>query len=262
MLLVSVEEWNPREPMPRTVSTPPAGGAPPSPDIPNWTWHEYGNRVGFWRLTKLLDALDIKASMSINGCAIETYQPIAAAAHQRGWEFIGHGYTQKNLQKVEDERSDIRKTAGAIQAFTGQAPKGWLGPGLTETWNTPDILVEEGFKYVCDWLHDDQPTVLKTKTGPLISVPFTQECNDIAILLSQHHPAAEFRSRAIDQCDQLLEDAAHSARVMAIVVHPFIMGVAHRLRYLKEALEHIASKPGTVFMTGGEIHDWYLTQNR
>ena len=259
-VLVSIEEWNPREPMPRTVNTPPAGGVP-TPDIPNWTWHEYGNRVGFWRLLRALDQFGVRPSMAVNGVAIETYAPICQAAKDRGWEFVGHGYTQKNLQKVADERADIRKTADAVRAFTGSAPKGWIGPGLAETWDTPDVLVEEGYSYVCDWVHDDQPTWLSTRTRPLMSIPFTQECNDIPIILSQHHRAAEYRDRAIDQFDELYDDAAGSARVMAMVVHPFIMGVPHRIKYLREVLAHIAARPEAVFMQAGEIHDWFARAN-
>ena len=107
-VIVNVEEWDPREPMPRTVLTPPAGGAP-MPDIPNWAWHEYGNRVGFWRLLDVLDEAHVHAVLAINGSAIDRYPPIARAALDRGWEFIGHGFSQKNMQKVADERLDIRK---------------------------------------------------------------------------------------------------------------------------------------------------------
>jgi allantoinase len=255
-VIVNVEEWNPREPMPRTVLTPPAGGSP-SPDIPNWAWHEYGNRVGFWRMLEVLDRLQIKPALAINGSAISAYEPISRAAHQRGWEFIGHGYSQKNMQKVENEREDIRRTADAIESFTGRRPRGWLGPGLTETWETPDLLVEEGYHYVCDWVLDDQPTILKTRTSPIVNIPYTQECNDVAMMLIQHHKASEYRDRAIDQFEQLYADAASSARVMALVIHPYIMGVPHRLRYFREALEHIRAKPEVAFMTGEEILDWF-----
>jgi peptidoglycan/xylan/chitin deacetylase (PgdA/CDA1 family) len=257
-VIVNVEEWNPRESLPRTVLSPPAGGSP-LPDIPNWAWHEYGNRVGFWRMLKMFDQLKMPAVLAINGSAIETYEPVARAALERGWEFIGHGFTQKNMQKVPDERADIRKTTDVIRAFTGRVPRGWLGPGLTETWDTPDILAEEGYQYVCDWVLDDQPTMLKTRTGPLVSVPYTQECNDVAMMLIQHHAAAEYRNRAIDQFEQLYSDAEDSARVMAIVVHPYIMGAPHRMRYFREALEHIRSRPGVLFWTGEQISEWYLS---
>jgi allantoinase len=256
-VIVNVEEWNPLEPMPRTVLTPPAGGSP-MPDIPNWAWHEYGNRVGFWRMLEVLDRFQIRAVLAINGGAIHAYGPIARAALERGWEFMGHGFGQKNMQKVSDERADIAKTTDVIRVFSGSRPRGWLGPGLTETWETPDILVEEGYEYVCDWVLDDQPVFLNTRSRPIVSIPYTQECNDVAMMLIQHHTASEYRDRAIDQFDQLYEDSHDSARIMALVVHPYIMGAPHRLRYLREALAHVRSRPGVLFWTGEQILDWYL----
>jgi allantoinase len=256
-VIVNVEEWNPRETMPRTVLTAPAGGSP-MPDVPNWAWHEYGNRVGFWRMLEVFDRLQIRAVLAINGGAIHAYEPIARAALERDWEFMGHGFGQKNMQKVADERADIAKTTDVIRAFTGRRPRGWLGPGLTETWDTPDILVEEGYEYVCDWVLDDQPIMLNTRTRPLVSVPYTQECNDVAMMLIQHHKASEYRDRAIDQFEQLYADAHDSARIMALVVHPYIMGAPHRLRYFREALAHIQSRSDVVFWIGEQILDWYL----
>ena len=258
-VIVNVEEWDIQQPMPRTVLTPPAGGTP-TPDIPNWAWHEYGSRVGFWRLLDPLDRLGIKAALAINGACIETYAPIAEAARSRGWEFVGHGYTQKNMQKVDDERRAIRDTTDVIARFTGKRPRGWLGPGLTETWDTPDLLAEEGYEYVCDWVLDDQPVVLKTRGGTIVSVPYTQECNDVAMMLIQHHPAREYYQRAIDQFEQLYEDACDSARVMALVVHPYIMGAPHRARYFRRVLEEIHARDGVLFRTGEEILDWYSTR--
>ncbi|MSQ64447.1 MAG: polysaccharide deacetylase [Betaproteobacteria bacterium] len=257
--IVNVEEWDINQTMPRTVLTPPAGGSP-MPDIPNWAWHEYGNRVGFWRMLEVLDRLGIKAVLAINGSAIEAYRPVAEAAKSRGWEFMGHGYTQTNMQKVANEAEDIRKTAAAIQAFCGRAPRGWLGPGLTETWHTPDLLVEAGYDYVCDWVLDDQPVVLKTRTRPIVNIPYTQECNDVAMMLIQHHQGIEYFQRAADQFDQLYEDARDSARVMALVVHPYIMGVPHRLKYYRMILEKIRARTDVLFWTGEQILDWYLAQ--
>jgi allantoinase len=258
-LIVNVEEWDLTRPMPRTVLTPPAGGAP-MPDIPNWAWHEYGNRVGFWRILEVLDHFAIRAVLAINGSAISRYGAIARAALKRRWEFIGHGFTQQSMQKLADERDDIRKTVAAIREFTGKAPRGWLGPGLTETWETPDLLVEEGFEYVCDWVLDDQPVRLRTRTRPIVNLPYTQECNDVAMMLIQHHKAGEYYDRAIDQFEQLYEDAAESARIMALVVHPYIMGAPHRLKYLRNLLARIRDRREVLFWTGEEILDWYLAE--
>jgi len=255
-VIVNVEEWDAEATMPRTVLTPPAGGSP-SPDIPNWCWHEYGNRVGFWRIMKSLDDLSIRAVLAINGTAVESYKPISQAALDRGWEFMGHGFSQKNMQKVDDERLDIQKTSEAIKKFTGKQPRGWLGPGLTESWETPDLLVEEGYDYVCDWVLDDQPVILKTRTTPIVNIPYSQECNDVAMMLIQHHPAREYLQRASDQFDQIYEDSEDSARIMALVIHPYIMGAPHRARYFKEVLQKIAAKDDVVFWTGEQIFDWY-----
>jgi peptidoglycan/xylan/chitin deacetylase (PgdA/CDA1 family) len=257
--IVNVEEWDIDQAMPRTVLPPPAGGSP-MPDIPNWAWHEYGNRVGFWRFTEILDSLNIKAALAINGTAVRAYEPISQAALERGWEFMGHGYTQRNMQKVENERADISKTTEAIRAFTGRRPRGWLGPGLTETWETPDLLASEGYEYLCDWVLDDQPVVLKTRSKPIVNVPYTQENNDIAMMLIQHHPAGEYYRRAMDQFEQLYADSRDSARVMALVVHPYVMGAPHRAKYYRRALQDIRAHKDVLFWTGEQILDWYLGQ--
>jgi peptidoglycan/xylan/chitin deacetylase (PgdA/CDA1 family) len=258
-VIVNVEEWDINETMPRTVLTPPAGGSP-MPDIPNWCWHEYGNRVGFWRTLDVFDDLRIPAVLAINGSAIAHYDAIVRAARERNWEFIGHGFSQKNMQKVGDERADIRRTSAAIREVTDRNPRGWLGPGLTETWETPDLLAEEGYEYVCDWVLDDQPVMLETRSKPIVGIPYTQECNDVAMMLIQHHKASEYHDRAVDQFDQLYRDAAKSARVMALVIHPYIMGAPHRLKYFRNALTHIQKHPGVLFWTGEQILDWYLAQ--
>jgi allantoinase len=260
-VIVNVEEWDIQKTMPRTVLTPPAGGSP-MPDIPNWAWHEYGNRVGFWRLLETLDNLKITAALAINGTAITAYEPISRAAVERKWEFIGHGLTQTNMQHVKNEREDIIATRTEIERVTGRKPRGWLGPGLTETWETPDLLIEEGFDYVADWVLDDQPVWLKTRTKPILNVPYTQECNDVAMMLIQHHAATEYRNRAIDQFNQIYSDAADSARIMALVVHPYIMGAPHRSRYFREALEHMRARKDVVFWTGERIHDWFVASNK
>src|SRR5215510_11914371 len=204
-VIVNIEEWDIHRPMPRTVITPPAGGAP-EPDIPNWAWHEYGNRVGFWRLLEVFDEFSVPATLAVNGCAIGAYEAIARAARDRGWEFIGPGFTQLNMQKVEDEAHDIARTTEVITHYTGRRPRGWLGPGLTETWETPDLLAEEGIEYLCDWVNDDQPYEIKTTSRPLLMVPYTLEVNDIPMMLIQHRAAHELFDRARDQFDRLYEE--------------------------------------------------------
>jgi peptidoglycan/xylan/chitin deacetylase (PgdA/CDA1 family) len=161
------------------------------------------------------------------------------------------------MQKVENERADIRKSAEVLEEAIGKRPRGWLGPGLTETWETPDILAEEGYDYVADWVLDDQPVWMKTRGKPILNIPYTQECNDVAMMLIQHHKASEFYERAMDQFEQIHKDAKHSARVMAISVHPYIMGAPHRAKYFRKIYEKIRKKRDVLFWTGSQIADWY-----
>ena len=260
-VIVNVEEWDINQAMPRTVLPPPAGSSA-IPDLPNWAWHEYGNRVGFWRMLDVLDHHEIRAVLAVNGTAVRTYSSIARAAKERNWEFMGHGFTQRNMQKVDNECEDIRKTTETLaEAAGGKRPRGWLGPGLTETWETPDLLVENGYEYVADWVLDDQPVVLKTRTKPIVSLPYTQEINDVAMIVIQHHPAREYFQRAMDQFDQLYHDSASgSARVMALVLHPYLMGVPHRLKYARMVFERIRERSDVLFWTGEQILEWYLKE--
>ena len=257
--IVNVEVWDSTRAQPRTVITPPAGGSP-IPDVPNWAWHEYGNRVGFWRLKEVLDRFDVPTTLALNGSVCAEYPRIAEEALKAGWEFMGHGFSQLSMQKVEDEREDIQKTRDIIKSFTGKQPRGWLGPALMETYETVDVLKEEGFEYVSDWVLDDQPVELKTRAGTLVNIPYTQENNDVAMMLIQHHKASEYTDRALDQLETLYEESLEQPRVMALSCHPYIFGVPHRIKYFRKIFEAIRRKPGVVFMTGSQILDWYLSQ--
>jgi peptidoglycan/xylan/chitin deacetylase (PgdA/CDA1 family) len=255
--IVNLEDWDIAGVMPRHVTAPPSLGKAPVPDIPNWSWHEYGMRVGFWRIKEIFDACGIVPTAAINGSVCSAYPRIAAAVKDGGWEFMGHGFRQKSLQAVPDEREDIRKTVEAIRAFTGKGPKGWLGPGLVETADTADVLSEHGIEYVGDWVLDDQPCEIAAAPRPLVALPYTQECNDVPLILEQKHPAAEFRDRAIDQFEQLYADAQSATRIMSIALHPYIMGAPHRARYLREIYEHVCRQKDVLFWTGEQILEWY-----
>jgi len=242
--------------MPRTVLTPP-GGQIYVPDIPNWTWQEYGMRVGFWRLKAAFDRLGIRPSLSINASVCEVYPRIAEAAREAEWEFLPHTYHQMPMHLVEDERDTIRRTLDTIHDFTGIEPRGWLGPGLSETYETADILVEEGVEFVTDFLWDDEPTVLTTRAGPITNIPYSVELNDIAIMLLQNHRAAELYDRTLDQFERLYEEGETRAKVMAFGIHPYISGVPHRIKYFERMMEEMAARPGVLFWSGGEILDWH-----
>jgi len=254
--IVNVEEWSIERAMPRTVLPPPYG-VPLLPDLPNWSWHEYGMRVGFWRFLEVLNRFKVKATLAINGSVCKSYPRVAKAALEAGWEFMGHGYIQRPMHQVEDQRKAIADTVKAIREFTGKSPRGWESPGLTETYDTIDWLAEAGIEYVADWVLDDQPCTIQTAHGPIVSVPYTVEMNDIAMMVLQNHPSEEWLRRGVDQFDRLYAEGGKSARVMAISVHPYISGVPHRIAYLEKLYEYILQRPGAVIWTGEQILDWY-----
>ena len=259
--IVNVEEWDIQGPMPRTV-LPPPGGTQVIPDVPNFAWAEYGMRVGFWRLRSVLEKHKIKATLAINSSVCLSYPRIAQAARDAAWEFMGHGFIQKSMHQVEDQREAIRKSVEVIRDFTGKPPSGWLGPGLTETVDTLDFLAEAGLQYVADWVNDEQPYEIKTRHGPLISLPYSVELNDIPMMVLQHHPAEEFFRRAKDQFETLYDEGAKSGRVMAIAVHPYISGVPHRIKYFDRTFAYLKKQKGVLFWTGEEILDWYRSAQR
>ncbi len=254
--IVNVEEWDIARAMPRTVLPPPMG-EPLMPDLPNWAWHEYGMRVGFWRLLECLGKFDIIPTLAINGRVFEAYPRVAEAAREAGWEFMGHGYVQAPMHRLDDQRADIRRTIDAIRDFTGKAPRGWESPGLTETFDTIDILAEEGIEYVADWVLDDQPCEIATSAGPVVSIPYTVETNDITMMALQQHRADEMLKRSVDQFERLYQESETITRVMAISLHPYITGAAHRIGYLEQLYAHIKARPGVKLWTGEQILDWY-----
>src|SRR5262245_40163942 len=172
---------------------------------------------------------------------------------------MGHGFIQKPMHQLEDQREAIRKSVEVIRKFSGKAPSGWLGPGLTETPETLDLLAEAGLRYVADWVNDDQPYEIKTAHGPLFSLPYTVELNDIPMMVLQHHEAEEFFRRTKDQFETLYTEGAKSARVMAIAVHPYISGVPHRIKYFEKTFAHLKKQKGVLFWTGEQILECYTS---
>jgi allantoinase len=258
--IVNVEEWSIERNMPRTVLPPPYG-QPLQPDLPNWAWHEYGMRVGYWRFVEALAKFKLKATLALNGSVIDSYRRVVEAARDAQWEFMGHGWIQRPMHHVEDQKKAIADTVAAIRKFTGKPPRGWESPGLTETYETIDYLKEAGIEYVADWVLDDQPTVIQTAHGPMYSVPYTVEMNDISMMALQNHPSEEWLRRGIDTFDRLYAEGEKTARVMAISVHPYITGAPHRIGYLERLYEYIRQHPGARLWTGEQILDWYKSAN-
>ena len=254
--VINVEEWDINAPMARTVIPAPQG-VTVLPDIANFSWFDYGLRIGFWRMKAVLDRHGIRATLSLNASVCNSYPVIVEESVKSGWEILGHGFIQRALNLEEDERDVIRRSIRTIKETTGKAPRGWMGPGLAETFDTPDILAEEGIEYVCDWVNDDQPYPMKVKSGSLVAIPYTVELNDIPMYLVQNHPSPEIFERSKDYFDTLYEESEEGARIMCVSTHPYITGAAHRIRYYNQVFEYIKRHEGVVFMTGSEILDWY-----
>jgi allantoinase len=259
--IVNVEVWDIGRAMPRQALPPPTG-VTQLPDVPHWAWHEYGNRVGFWRLKAALDRFKITPSLSVNARVCEDYPRIAQAAHDAGWEFMGHSYDQRPIHLEPNQRATIKKTVKVIKAFTGKSPVGWLGPGFTQTLDTPENLVEAGIKYICDWPIDDEPVEIKTAKGPLLTLPYSIELNDISLMIVQHQPPQEIFTRCMDHFERLYAESSTRAKIMSIAVHPYISGTPFRIRYFEQVLAALKKKRGVVFWTGEEIMNWYRSARR
>ena len=230
------------------------------PDIYNYAWRDYGVRVGIWRLMAVLDRLGLKAGVLLNSDVCGHYPVIVEECVKRGWEILGHGMTNSQFlagMSEDQERDVIRTVVRTIKEATGKAPRGWLGPALAETFNTPDLLAEEGIAYVCDWCNDDQPYEIKVRKGRLLSVPYGIELNDIPMFLEFKATPDEFRQAICDQFDQLYAEGAETGRVMCIALHPFIIATPWRIKYLEQALQHVLRHTDVWVTTPGEIADWY-----
>ncbi len=255
--ILNIEKWDINSVMARSYLPAPQGAPTPPPDIPNFSWFDYGLRVGFWRIKKMLDRHGIRATVSLNAPVCHSHPEMVRSMLDSDWEILSHGYEQRAIFLEKDQRAVIRKTQETIANFTGKTPRGWMGPGLHETFETPDILAEEGIAYLADWVNDDQPYPLRVKTGSLVAVPYTVELNDILIYIVQQHSSDEIYKRGCLAFDQLYEEGADSSRIMGIAVHPYVSGAAHRIKHLEMLFEYMKQRDGVIFMTGEEILDWY-----
>ncbi|MCZ6841197.1 MAG: polysaccharide deacetylase family protein [SAR324 cluster bacterium] len=254
--VINVEDWDINQPMARTLLPYPQG-MKVIPDVTNYGWFDYGLRVGFWRMKAILDRAGIRATVSLNASVCDNYPRLVDLSLEAGWELLAHGYIQRPLFVEEDEREVIRRTLARIGEYSGKKPRGWMGPGLGETWQTPQILAEEGVEYLCDWCNDDQPYYMKIKDNSLVSIPYTLENNDIPLYLVRNQPSSAIFEQVRDTFDTLYREGEESARVMAISTHPYITGVPHRIKYYEMIFDYIRRFEGVVFMTGEEILDWY-----
>ncbi|MBI4492092.1 MAG: polysaccharide deacetylase family protein [Chloroflexi bacterium] len=242
----------------RPTSDPVFSG--PIPDVPSFAQRDYGVRVGIWRMMDVLDKYSLRATVALNADVCRFYPQIIQAGVERQWEWMGHGITNsQRLSGLDEpqERETIQQVVQAIAESTGQPPRGWLGPGLSETHHTPDLLAEAGITYLADWVVDDQPFPLRVKQGRMLSVPYSMELNDIPAFVRKGLTAEQFYQMICDQFDVLYQEGERSGRVMALALHPFLTGHPFRARWLDKALDYITRHRQVWLTTGGEIAAWY-----
>lgn len=236
----------------------------PQPDVLNYAWRDYGNRVGAWRLLDLLDQMHLPATVLVN-TAMYAYAPTLVAAHRdRGDEIAGHGITNSVRQSTLSEPQEAALIAEATAAITqaeGRAPAGWLSPWIAESVTTPDLLQEAGYRYSLNWCMDDQPVWMRARNGPLLSVPYPQEVNDIPAVIARKETGAGFADLIIDTFDEMLEQSTQQPLVMGVALHPYIVGQPARLRHLRCALAHVCARHDDVWLTtAGAIAESFSAQ--
>jgi peptidoglycan/xylan/chitin deacetylase (PgdA/CDA1 family) len=230
------------------------------PDVLNFAWRDYGNRVGAWRCLDLFDELKLPVGVLVN-TSLYDYCPELLAAFRKGsyqWgvEMIGHGHTNAERQgdmSEADERSLIEACTARMKREEGVAPQGWLSPWISESHVTPDLLQEAGYAYSLNWCHDDQPTRFRTRNGAIWAVPYPQEINDIPAVVARQAGADEFANMIIDCYDEMIGQSAKQPLVMGIALHPYIVGQPHRLRQLRRALKHVVTDGRAWWCTPAEI---------
>lgn len=255
-VVVNIEHWDFDRPMPRTLMGGPHGSAT-VPDVLNFSWVEYGMRCGLPRLLRLCDELDIPASASINAEVVTVYPQAAEAVLAAGWELIGHGLGQRALTDEPDEEHVIVRSLDMLEEFSGTRPRGWLGPGLRESRDTPDLLRRAGIDHVFDWVVDDLPVWLTTTHGPLLGLPYSLELNDSVLFAAHAHRSDELWNRVVATVETFEPELARQPRVLTLPLHPHLVGVPHRFGYLRRALEMLAGRSDVEFVVGTRLDEWF-----
>jgi len=255
-LVVNVEHWRYDHPMPRKLLPAPHGNEA-VPDVPNYSWAEYGMRCGMPRLFETFARRGLPASCSLNAGVIDAYPALADAILAAGWEIIGHGMHQKSMQSEDSEAAVVQQAIDRITEWTGKPVNGWLSPGLRQGNETLDVLKAAGVKYCCDWILDDLPVWMKTVHGPILSVPYSLEINDSVIYAVEKHSSSEMYDRLVSTLAVLDAETDRGARIITLGLHPHLIAVPHRFHHFERMLDLLTARQDTVFMVGSDIHDWY-----
>ncbi len=257
-IVMNVECWPFDQPLPRKLLSTPYG-RDPVPDVPNYSWVEYGLRTGMPRFIRGCAERGLRVGVNLNSAIVSEYPALAAALRDMDCEIVGHGVTQRMLFMEDDEAAVIARCLEQIEGFFGVRPRGWLGPGLAETFDTLGHLKAAGIDYVMDWVIDDFPDWLETPNGRLLSVPYGGlDMNDVTVWSNDRQPAAEYFTRVRDTVRTFEPELEERPRVLTLPLHPHVACVPHRLPALWETLDWLVGRDDAVVMTGSEIADWYV----
>ena len=257
-IVMNIEYWPFDRQMPRGVIPPPHGAQIQPPDVPNFSWVEYGMRMGMARMLDMFSSRRLPVTTFFNAQVADVYPTLAEEVRKAGWEFVGHGWFQRSLKQVEDERAEIKRCLSRLEQLTGKKTRGWFGAGGAETNDTPDILKEEGVEFIHDWVIDDLPCWLQTKHGPMVALPYTWELNDVPIWVVQGQSSDELNKRLDATLAVLERETARQPRILTFGLHPHLVGVAHRAYYLEKAIDQLMARKDTVFMTSSGIAEWFV----
>lgn len=257
-LCMNVEYWPFDRPMPRGVLPAPHGAQIQPPDIPNYSWVEYGMRCGMPRFMDALARRGLKASALMNAQVADVYPTLMDEIVAAGWELVGHGWFQQSLKQADDEEAVIRRSLARLEKADGRRVRAWLGPGLGETPDTVDVLKANGIEFLHDWVIDDLPFWIRTKHGPMVGLPYALELNDVPAHAIQHSSTDELLKRLEATLAVFEREARQNPRVLTFGLHPHIIGVPHIAYYFEKALDILMARQDTVFMTSSQIGDWFV----
>ena len=232
-------------------------------DTANWTWREYGQRVGIWRMIEMFDRAGVKPSCTVNALTMIERRRIIDAVNERGWELVPHNWAQNDLLtyyagKPDEERAVIRRTLDTFEKVVGRPAKAWLSSAIRGTVNTPAFLKEFGLIAYCDYLNDDQPYLIQTRHGPIVCVPYSNDVNDFN-LFARGGMSNSAGLETLKLCfDQLYAESEITGRIMNLGLHPHVIGQPHRIGALREFVEYAASRENVWFATREAIASWYL----
>lgn len=257
-LCMNIEYWPFDKPMPRGVLPPPHGAQIEPPDVPNYSWVEYGMRAGMPRFMDMVQQRDIKASALMNAQVADVYPSLMDEIVRAQWELVGHGWIQQSLKQADDEDAVIKRSLARLRACDGKAVRSWLGPGLGESHDTVDLLKNNGIEFLHDWVVDDLPFWIRTRHGPMVGLPYALELNDVPVYAIKNSSSDEMLKRLEATLAIFERETEQNPRVLTFGLHPHIIGVPHIAYYFEKALDLLMAHPQTVFMTSQQIGDWFI----